>query len=122
MSKIKRIKIDGKDIAIEIDENNDFISLTDMLQFKEGGALISKWLSNKDTVEFLGAWEAMNNPGFNYTEFGTIKNEAGSNRFVLSVKTWVEKTNAIGIKAVAGKYGGTYAHEEIAMELGTWIS
>ncbi len=123
MSKHKTLTVQGTPISVEIDTKGGYINVTDMLQVKkEGGVLISKWLSNKDTIEFLGAWEALNNPDFNYTEFGIIRNEAGNNRFVLSVKTWVEKTNAKGIRATAGKYGGTYAHEEIAMELGSWIS
>ena len=76
--------------------------------------IIFRWLSLKSTIEYIGEWETLYNPNFNYTEFGTIKNAAGSNNFVLSVKTWIEKTNAIGIVAKAGRYGGTYAHKDIA--------
>ena len=76
----------------------------------------------KSTIEYIGEWEALYNPNFNYTEFGTIKNAAGSNNFVLSVKTWIERTNAIGIVAKAGRYGGTYAHKDIAYNFGMWIS
>ena len=79
-------------------------------------------MSNKNTIEFLGVWEKIYNPDFNYTEFGVIMNEAGVNRFTMSVKQWIERTNAIGITAKAGRYGGTYAHKDIAFELGTWIS
>ena len=84
--------------------------------------IIFRWLSLKSTIEYIGEWETLYNPNFNYTEFGTIKNAAGSNNFVLSVKTWIEKTNAIGIVAKAGRYGGTYAHKDIAYHFGMWIS
>lgn len=85
-------------------------------------AIIIKWLSLKSTIEYLGEWEALYCPGFNYTEFGTIRNAAGSNNFVLSVKQWIEHTGAIGISAKAGRYGGTYAHKDIAFHFGMWIS
>ncbi len=84
--------------------------------------IIIKWLSLKSTIEYIGEWEALYNPNFNYTEFGTIRNAAGSNNFVLSVKNWIEATNAIGITAKAGRYGGTYAHKDIAFHFGMWIS
>ena len=84
--------------------------------------IIIKQLTLKSTIEYIGEWEALYNPNFNYTEFGTIKNSAGSNNFVLSVKQWIEKTNAIGIEAKAGRYGGTYAHKDIAFHFGMWIS
>ena len=84
--------------------------------------IIIKWLSLKSTIEYIGEWEALYNPDFNYTEFGTIKNSAGSNNFVLSVKQWIEKTRAIGITAKTGRYGGTYAHKDIAFHFGMWIS
>lgn len=84
--------------------------------------IIIKWLSLKSTIEYLGEWEILYKPSFNYTEFGTIRNLSGSNNFVLSVKQWIEKTNAIGISAKAGRYGGTYAHKDIAFQFGMWIS
>ncbi len=84
--------------------------------------IIFRWLSLKNTIEYLGEWEMLYNPVFNCTEFGTIKNMAGSNNFVLSVKTWIEKTGAIGIFSRAGRYGGTYAHRDIAYHFGMWIS
>jgi len=84
--------------------------------------IIIKWLSLKSTIEYIGEWEVLFNPNFNYTEFGTIKNMAGSNNFVLSVKQWIERTGAIGITAKAGRYGGTYAHKDIAFHFGMWIS
>ncbi len=84
--------------------------------------VIIKWLSLKSTIEYLGEWESLYNTDFNYTEFGTIKNAAGSNNFVLSVKQWIEATQAIGLTAKAGRYGGTYAHKDIAFQFGMWIS
>ena len=89
---------------------------------ENGSALIEKWLRNKNTIEFLGIWEEMYNPDFNSTEFGGIKNEAGTNRFLLSVKQWVERTNSRGIMAKAGRYGGTYAQKDIAFEFASWVS
>ena len=111
-----------QDSSIEIDEK-DYISLTDMVKGIENGlALIEKWLRNKNTIEFLGIWEEMYNPNFNSPEFEGIKNAAGLNRFVMSVKQWIEKTNSIGIIAKAGRYGGTFAHKDIAFEFASWVS
>ena len=108
--------------VLEINED-DYISLTDMVKGIENGlALIEKWLRNKNTIEFLGIWEEMYNPSFNSPEFEGIKNAAGLNRFILSVKQWIEKTNAIGIVAKAGRYGGTYAHKDLAFEFASWVS
>ena len=84
--------------------------------------VIFKWLSLKSTIDYIGEWELLYNPDFNYTEFGTIRNAAGSNNFVLSVKQWIERTGAIGIVSKAGRYGGTYAHKDIAYHFGMWIS
>ncbi|MEI6089890.1 MAG: KilA-N domain-containing protein [bacterium] len=121
---MKRINVKGTEITIIEHQNSDFISLTDMVKgFEDGLVLIEKWLRNKNTIEFIGIWEELNNPIFNSPEFGGIKNEAGLNRFTLSVKKWIEKTNAIGIIAKTGRYGsGTYAHKEIAFEFGSWLS
>jgi hypothetical protein len=93
-----------------------------MLKAKDGDFFISDWLRNRNTVEYLGIWESVYNPDFNYGEFAIIKSQAGLNNYKLSVKDWVEKTNAIGLKATAGRYGGTYAHPDIAFEFGMWIS
>jgi hypothetical protein len=90
--------------------------------FEDGLVLIEKSLRNKNTIEFIGIWEQLHNPVFNSPEFEGIKNEAGLNRFTLSVKKWIEKTNAIGIVAKTGRYGGTYAHKDIAFEFGSWLS
>ena len=106
---------------IKIDDE-DYISITDMLKAKEGNFLISSWLRNRNTIEFLGIWEELHNQNFNYIEFDIIKSKAGLNNFIISVKEWVEKTNAIGIISKAGRYGGTYAHKDIAFEFGMWIS
>ena len=122
MSKNNKIEIGGKEISIISQKQDDFISLTDMAKSQMQEAIIIKWLTLKSTIEYIGEWEALYNPDFNYTEFGTIKNMAGSNNFVLSVKNWIEATNAKGITAKAGRYGGTYAHKDIAFHFGMWIS
>ena len=118
-----KISVLGTEISYYQQNESDYISLTDMVKNIENGlALIEKWLRNKNTIEFLGSWEEMYNPDFNSPEFEGIKNQAGFNRFVLSVKQWVEKTNSRGIIAKAGRYGGTYAHKDIAFEFASWIS
>lgn len=122
MAKNKKIQVEGKEITILFDNEKEYISLTDMLKAKDGDFFISDWLRNRNTVEYLGIWESVYNPDFNYGEFAIIKSQAGLNRYKLSVKEWVEKTNAIGLKATAGRYGGTYAHPDIAFEFGMWIS
>jgi hypothetical protein len=125
MSKGKTtiIEVQGADIAILSREQGDFISLTDMVKnFDGGNALIEQWLKNKDTVLFLGIWEHLNNPDFNSLEFEGIKNEAGRNSFYLSAKKWIKLTRATGLIASAGRYGGTYAHKDIAFEFGSWLS
>ncbi|WP_439487488.1 KilA-N domain-containing protein [Algoriphagus sp.] len=122
MSKKKTIEVKGNVITILNEVGLDYISLTDMLKSKEGDFFISDWLRNRNTVEFLGIWESVYNPDFNYGEFAIIKSQAGLNSYKLSVKDWVLKTNAIGLKAKAGRYGGTYAHSDIAFEFGMWIS
>ena len=120
---MSKINVEGSEISIIAIDDKDYISLTDIVRNTENGlALIEKWLRNKNTIEFLGIWEEMYNPDFNSLEFEGIKNEAGLNRFVLSVKQWVEKTNSIGIVAKAGRYGGTYAHKDIAFEFASWVS
>jgi hypothetical protein len=122
MAKNKKILVKGIKISIISTGDRDFLSLTDMLKAKDGDFFISDWLRNRNTVEFLGTWESINNPNFNYGEFAIIKNQAGLNSYKISVKEWVKKTNAIGLKATSGKYGGTFAHKDIAFEFGMWIS
>ena len=100
----------------------DYISLTDMAHSQMQEHIIFRWMSLKSTIEYLGEWEKLYNPNFNCTEFDTIRNAAGSNNFVLSVKAWIQRTGAIGIMAKAGRYGGTYAHRDIAYHFGMWIS
>lgn len=117
-----KITIQDTDITVIQYNEEDYISLTDMARSQMQEHIIFRWLSLKSTIEYLGEWEILYNPDFNYTEFGTIKNAAGSNNFVLSVKTWIERTNAIGIRSKAGRYGGTYAHRDIAYHFGMWIS
>ncbi|MHB1360038.1 MAG: KilA-N domain-containing protein [Rhodocyclaceae bacterium] len=124
MSKDKKsiIEVQGAAITVLSRDNVDYISLTDMLRAKDGDFFISDWLRNRNTVEFLGIWERLNNADFNYGEFAIIKSQAGLNSYKLSVKDWVEKTNATGLRATAGRYGATYAHPDIAFEFGMWIS
>ena len=121
-AKTNTLDIQGTSVAVVSSPQGDYISLTDMLRAKDGDFFISDWLRNRNTVEFLGIWESVYNPAFNYGEFATIKSQAGLNSYKISVKEWVEKTGAIGLKATAGRYGGTYAHPDIAFEFGMWIS
>jgi hypothetical protein len=121
--KNRSITVQGAEVAIATRHEQDYISLTDMVKSFEGGsALIEQWLKNKDTVLFLGVWEQIYNPAFNSLEFEGIRNEAGRNSFYLSAKKWIEATGAIGLHAKAGRYGGTYAHRDIAFEFGSWLS
>ena len=122
MTDVKKILVKGLGITIIKNGSNDFISLTDMLKAKDGDFFISDWLRNRNTVEYLGIWESIYNPDFNYGEFAIIKSQTGLNSYKISVKEWVQKTNAIGLKASTGRYGGTFAHKDIAFEFGMWIS
>ena len=117
-----KIKVQNTEITVVAYNDNDYISLTDMARSQMQEHIIFRWLSLKSTLEYIGEWEMLYNPSFNCTEFGTMKNMAGSNNFVLSVKTWIERTGAIGIISKAGRYGGTYAHRDIAYHFGMWIS
>ncbi len=118
--------VQGSGIAVLSLEQEDYISLTDMAKYKNAeatGLVISHWLSTRYTVDFMGLWEQLHNPRFNVTEFRNIKNESGSNGFVLSGKQWISATNAIGIISRPGRYnGGTFAHKDIVFEFGTWLS
>ncbi|WP_081409060.1 MULTISPECIES: KilA-N domain-containing protein [Acinetobacter] len=124
MAQSKRtILVNNIEISVSSVNEQDYISLTDMVAGFEGSsALIESWLRNKDTIEFLGVWEQINNHDFNSLEFEGIKNQAGSNRFHLSAKRWIDSVNAIGLVSKAGRYGGTYAHKDIAFEFGSWLS
>ncbi len=122
MKKKNKLDVQGTAITLLNEENGEYVSLTDMLRAKDGDFFISDWLRNRNTVEFLGVWESVNNPNFNYGEFAIIKSQAGLNSYKLSVKDWVAKTNAVGLRAKSGRYGGTYAQIDIAFEFGMWIS
>ena len=117
-----KINVQNTEITVVSHNDDDYISLTDMARSQLQEHIIFRWLSLKSTIEYLGEWEMLYNPNFNCTEFGTFRNMAGSNNFVLSVKTWIEKTGAIGLFSKAGRYGGTYAHRDIAYHFGMWIS
>lgn len=119
----KSLTVQGVEIHLTTKGDEDYISLTDMVsQFEGGGTLIDAWLRNKDTIEFLAVWERINNPSFNSVEFDRIRLEAGTNRFRLSVKRWMDSVQGIGVIAKAGRYGGTFAHRDIAFEFGSWLS
>lgn len=119
----KSIQVRGVEIAVTSRNEEDYISLTDMTKaFSGGDQLIKNWLQNKNTIDFLGVWEALNNEDFNSVELHQIKVEAGLNRFVMSAKKWIERTNGVGLVARAGRYGGTFAHKDIAFEFGSWLS
>jgi len=119
---MSKLIVKGIEINVMSVNDEDFISLTDMLKAKDGDFFISDWLRNRNTVEFLGIWEQIHNPDFNCGEFALIKSQAGLNSYKISVKEWVAKTGAIGLRATAGRYGGTYAHKDLAFEFGMWIS
>ncbi len=121
-----KLKAQGHEISVIAYENqDDFISLTDIAKQKNKDApadIIKNWLRSRSTIEYLGLWEQLNNPSFKLVDFDQFRNEAGSNSFVLSPKKWIESTNAIGIVSRAGRYGGTYAHKDIAFEFASWVS
>ena len=110
------------DISVVNVKDEDYLCLTDMIRAKDGDFFVTDWLRNRNTLEYLGIWEKVYNPTFNYGEFATIKNHAGLNRFKISVKEFVERTGAISLMAKAGRYGGTYAHKDVAFEFAMWIS
>ena len=127
MSKAKRtsIEVQGTDIAVVTHGASDFISLTDIARYRnsqEPFAVINNWMRSRSTIEFLGLWEKLCNPDFKPLEFERFRNEAGSNYFVLSPQRWIESTQAIGITSKSGRYGGTFAHRDIAFEFASWIS
>jgi hypothetical protein len=127
MSKTKRttIAVKGASVAVLSENRQDFISLTDIARFKNperSDDLVRNWLRNRNTVEFLGIWETLHNPDFNSVEFDGIRIQTGLNSFILTPKQWIEKTAAIGIISSTGRYGGTYAHKDIAFEFASWVS
>jgi len=123
MARRSSVKVKDIEVSVIGQDDVDFISLTDMTKgFDEGSGLIGKWITNKNTLEYLGTWEKVNNPGFNYPEFGVIEQEAGVNRFIMSVGQWIDRTGARGLIVKAGRYGGTYAHQDIAFHFAMWLS
>ena len=123
MATGKKLQVKDSVITIITENEIDYISLTDMTStFKEGSGLIGKWITNKNTLEYLDVWERVQNPNFNYPEFGVIEQEAGTNRFIMSVGQWIRRTHAVGLFVRAGRYGGTYAHKDIAFHFAMWLS
>ena len=123
MNTSKKITVQSTEISVLIGKNdNDYISLTDMVKANDEEDLIRNWMRNKNTLEYLGVWESLNNPNFKGVEFDTFMKEAGLNRFNMTPRKWIEATNAIGIVSKAGRNGGTYAHKDIAFNFGMWIS
>ena len=125
MAKNKIINVQGREIALISDKVNDYISLTDMARYRDTertNYIIQNWMRTRSAIEFCGLWEQLNNPDFKGIEFDAFKNESGSNSFALTPQKWIEKTNAKGIISKSGRYGGTFAHRDIAFEFATWIS
>ncbi len=128
MSRVKKEKIKAKGFEIQVytkDFKNDYVSLTDIARYKnteDPRFVIQNWMRNRNTLEFIGLWETLNNSNFNRVQFDTFRNEAGLNRFTMTPSKWIESTNAFGIISKSGRYGGTYAHYDIAMEFASWIS
>jgi len=117
-----KIRIKDNDITVIQVKNEDYICLTDMIKAKDGDFFVTDWLRNRNTLEYIGIWEQVNNTDFNYGEFAIIKSKSGLNNFKISVKEFALRTKAIGLQAKAGRYGGTYAHKDIAFEFAMWIS
>lgn len=117
-----KINVKGTEVTVVQINNEDYISLTDMIRAKDGEFFVTSWLRNRNTLEYIGIWEQVYNPNFNYVEFDIIKSNAGLNSFRISVKELIEKTNIISLQAKTGRYGGTCAHKDIAFEFALWIS
>jgi len=125
MAKNKKIDVQGTSVSLFTDDRKDFISLTDIARYRDADRsdyILQNWMRNRSTIEFIGLWELFNNPDFNSIEFDGIKNMSGSNSFSLTPKRWIETTNAKGIVSKAGRYGGTFAHRDIAFEFASWLS
>ena len=125
MAKNKTINVKGTEIVVLTAQENDFISITDIARHKDSehtDAIIQNWMRNRNTIELLGFWETIYNPNFKPLEFEGFRKQAGLNSFVMTPKKWVEATNAIGIISKSGRYGGTFAHRDIALEFASWIS
>lgn len=125
MAKNKIIKVENFEIVLYSKNSEDFISLTDMARYRDADRtnyIIQNWLRTRSAIEFCGLWEQLNNPSFKSIEFDAFKNQAGANSFSLTPQKWIETTNAIGIVSKSGRYGGTFAHWDIAFEFASWIS
>jgi hypothetical protein len=125
MAKSGKIEVQGKEIAVYINRGDEYISLTDIARYRDADRsdyILQNWMRNRGTIEFIGLWELFNNPKFNSIEFDGIKNLSGSNSFALTPKRWIETTHAIGIVSKTGRYGGTFAHRDIAFEFASWLS
>ena len=122
MKRTGELDIRGTVVRVVKIGDEDYICLTDMLKAKDGEFFITDWLRNRNTLEFIGIWERVYNPSFNYGEFATIRNQAGLNSFKIGVQEFAQRTNAVSIISKAGRYGGTYAHKDIAFEFAMWIS
>ncbi|RQP15588.1 MAG: KilA-N domain-containing protein [Parapedobacter sp.] len=125
MAKNKKLEVKGTEITILQHETDDYISLTDLARYKDSehtDDIIRNWLRNRNTIELLGFWEILNNPDFKPVEFDGFRKQAGLNSFVLTPKRWIDATNAVGIRSKPGRYGGTFAHKDIAFEFASWIS
>ncbi len=124
MKKNRKIEVKGSEITVVQNLKQDYISLTDIARYKtdDTSAVIGNWMRNRNTIEFIGIWETLYNPNFKPLEFEGFRNQAGLNAFTLSPKKWVEITNAIGFVVKSGRYGGTYAHKDIAFKFASWIS
>tara|TARA_R110000782_G_scaffold269225_1_gene366948 strand:- start:44505 stop:45329 length:825 start_codon:yes stop_codon:yes gene_type:complete len=125
MAKNKKIEVKGREISLYSDKANDYISLTDMARYRDADRtnyIIQNWMRTRSAIEFCGLWEQLKNPNFKRIEFDAFKNESGSNSFTLTPQKWIQATNAIGIISKSGRYGGTFAHRDIAFEFATWIS
>ena len=119
---MQKLTVKGETISVIRMNNEDYLCLTDMLKAKDGDFFVSDWLRNRNTLEYIGIWEEVYNPNFNYSEFASIKSQSGLNSFKISVKEFVARTHAVSLQAKAGRYGGTYAHKDIAFEFAMWIS
>ena len=125
MGKNTEITVLHETVRVQRIEKDDYISLTDIAKFKNSDDprfVIQNWMRTRSSVGFLGIWEVLNNPGFNRVEFDTVRNESGSNAFVMTPSKWIALTNAVGIVSKAGRYGGTFAHKDIAFEFASWVS
>jgi hypothetical protein len=125
MTKTKILKVQGREITLISDKVNDYISLTDMARYRDTertNYIIQNWMRTRSAIEFCGLWKQLNNPDFKSIEFDAFKNDAGANSFTLTPQKWIETTNATGIISKSGRYGGTFAHRDIAFEFATWIS